>query len=44
MEEIPVARLTLKDVDFLKEKVYRLMDEELRMWRSFNSEVETVGA
>lgn len=29
LEEIPVKGLTLNDVDFLKEKVYRIMEEKL---------------
>ena len=29
LEEIPVEGLTLDDVDFLKEKVYRIMEEKL---------------
>jgi 1-acyl-sn-glycerol-3-phosphate acyltransferase len=40
MEEIPVKDLTLHDIDILKEKVYRQMDAELRMWRKFDSEIE----
>ncbi|HZG23801.1 MAG TPA: lysophospholipid acyltransferase family protein [Chitinophagaceae bacterium] len=41
LEEIPVAGLTLNDADFLKEKVYQRMDEELRKWRTYEAEPVT---
>ena len=36
MEEIPVAGLTLRDVDGLQQKVYDLMDAELRNWKKYD--------
>ena len=35
MEEVPVRGLSLKDADSLKDKVYRMMDAELRKWRKY---------
>ena len=34
LEEIPVAGLTLNDVDFLREKVYKLMEEKLIAYKA----------
>lgn len=35
MEEVPVKGLSLKDAEFLKDKVYKLMETELRKWRPY---------
>ncbi|MBL0882489.1 MAG: 1-acyl-sn-glycerol-3-phosphate acyltransferase [Chitinophagaceae bacterium] len=35
LDEIPVQGLTLKDIPFLKEKVYDIMDEGLRRYRQY---------
>jgi 1-acyl-sn-glycerol-3-phosphate acyltransferase len=35
MEEVPVAGLSVKDIEWLKNKVYELMDAELRKWGNY---------
>lgn len=37
LEEVPVAGLTMKDVQWLKEKVYEIMDSGLRRYRKYPS-------
>ena len=38
MEEVPVAGLTTSDIEWLKNKVYNLMDAELRKWGSYEEQ------
>ena len=37
MEEVPVSGLSLKDAEALKDRVYKLMDAELRKWRTYET-------
>lgn len=39
LEEVPVAGLTLKDIDLLKQRVYDAMDAELRKWNRYNNAI-----
>ena len=42
LPEVPVEGLTLKDADVLKNKVFRMMDEELRKWRNYPAKGQVV--
>jgi 1-acyl-sn-glycerol-3-phosphate acyltransferase len=42
LEEVPVDGLVLKDVKFLKEKVYGIMEEGLRRYRSYPAPKRTL--
>jgi 1-acyl-sn-glycerol-3-phosphate acyltransferase len=37
LEEVPVEGLTMKDIQSLKQKVYEIMDDGLRRYRSYPS-------
>ncbi|MES2005004.1 MAG: lysophospholipid acyltransferase family protein [Bacteroidota bacterium] len=37
LEEVPVAGLTMKDIQFLKQRVYTIMDSGLRRYRNYPS-------
>ena len=42
MEEVSVKGLTLHDITHLKNKVYNLMDTELRKWRNYDEPLNLI--